>query len=374
MAFWQNTIHRVTNFGRLGLGLINDGPEPTTGNTVATDPWGNVFITGQFSSSILTIGATTLVNTGGGEDVFVAKFDSTGNALWAKSGIGYNYGYDDGTALVTDNNGNVYVSGTFGSSTITFSPYTLINSDSNFMDVFVVKYDSSGNALLSFSIATNININAVYPESTITIDNLENIYVAGGSLNPALIFGNDTLGNLGSSNFYIVKYDSAGNVLWSHGAKGIGRAWGFALSADPWNNMYFSGAFSCNFGDSLDFGGFYLAMPDSAIDPMFVVQYDANGIPQCASSLTSGGDDKNGVVADAYGNAYVVGDFMNDTFKIGSNSLLLSGMEAAFVGNIPRSGLEAAINPESPLCSGQCIRNSNGAAFKWYSNIQLFME
>src|SRR5689334_18010823 len=49
---------------------------------MAVDSAGNVLVTGVFQDSI-TFGKTTL-NSAGDLDVFVAKFDSTGNLQWAK--------------------------------------------------------------------------------------------------------------------------------------------------------------------------------------------------------------------------------------------------------------------------------------------------
>lgn len=51
---------------------------------VATDPFGNILVAGEFSSATITIGTTTLTRSGGAfNDVFVTKLDALGNPLWA---------------------------------------------------------------------------------------------------------------------------------------------------------------------------------------------------------------------------------------------------------------------------------------------------
>src|ERR1035437_397511 len=62
---------------------------------------------------------------------------------WAKSGDGTN---DDGAySIATDASGNVFIAGGFSSPTITFGTYTLTNNGS--YDMFLVKYDPSGNVM-----------------------------------------------------------------------------------------------------------------------------------------------------------------------------------------------------------------------------------
>src|SRR5687767_2275480 len=57
------------------------GADPGTGRDVATDPDGNVFVTGDFEGS-LTFG-TTILTSPGSADMFLTKYDSTGRVRWA---------------------------------------------------------------------------------------------------------------------------------------------------------------------------------------------------------------------------------------------------------------------------------------------------
>ena len=88
--------------------------------------------------------STDLISAGAG-DIFVTMFDSSGNLLWAKQagspeGIDGDQGYD----IVMDSSGNSYITGFFEGAA-TFGN-TIFNSGGK-GDLFVAKYDGSGNFL-----------------------------------------------------------------------------------------------------------------------------------------------------------------------------------------------------------------------------------
>ena len=109
------------------------GTNSDYGYGIATDSSGNVYVIGKYSGSF-TIGSTTLTSAGS-NDVFVAKYDTSGTVQWATS-IG-GTGNDSGGAIATDSNGNVYVAGYYAGS-VTIGTTTLNSLGS--VDVFVVKY------------------------------------------------------------------------------------------------------------------------------------------------------------------------------------------------------------------------------------------
>ncbi len=64
---------------------VGDGVE-NIGNGIATDTYGNIFITGNFTDTI-TFGDVPLVSAGEG-DIFIVKYDVSGSPQWAVTGGG----------------------------------------------------------------------------------------------------------------------------------------------------------------------------------------------------------------------------------------------------------------------------------------------
>ena len=83
-----------------------------SGESVAVDAAGNVYVTGLFENTI-DFGGDTLVSDGG-SDIFVVKFDTFGNHLWSAS-------YGGGPTLnvrdaAVDSGGNLLLTGGFAGS------------------------------------------------------------------------------------------------------------------------------------------------------------------------------------------------------------------------------------------------------------------
>src|ERR1017187_277119 len=120
------------------------------GMSIAVDGSGNRYVTGYFHSSTITFGTTTLTNNGTGttEDMFIVKYDPNGNVLWAKSAGGS--GFDWGHGIAVDSSGNSYVTGYLGSSPITFGSIILTNPG-----MFIAKYNANGNVVWAKSLGDN---------------------------------------------------------------------------------------------------------------------------------------------------------------------------------------------------------------------------
>ncbi|OFY65532.1 MAG: hypothetical protein A3H98_02610 [Bacteroidetes bacterium RIFCSPLOWO2_02_FULL_36_8] len=117
--------------------------------TCATDTNKNIIVMGQFGSSTITFGSTILTKTDSSiTDMFITKFDANGNVLWARNMGGTSY--YEGYHCTTDINGNIILMGLFGKSSITFG--TTILSNAGYSDVFIVKYDPDGNVLWAKSV------------------------------------------------------------------------------------------------------------------------------------------------------------------------------------------------------------------------------
>lgn len=293
------------------------------GYCITSDVLGNVYATGLFQSPTVTFGTFTLVSSSGDQDVFIVKYDSSGNVIWAKSAGGS--GSDEGTSITTDASGNIYLAGYFGSNTINFGSITLIRNGS--YDIFLAKYDSSGNVMWAKSIGGNGDDE--WPK--ITTDAVGNLYMTGWFRSSSITIGNTTLVSAGGLwDFFIAKYDSSGNVIWAKSAGGSDYDYVNGISIDADNNVYLTGAFA---SPILSFGSISLLY--TGITPaseFFIAKYNSTGNVLWAKS--AGGtsyDEGNSITTDTQSNAYVTGTFLSPTITFGNTTLINNGSCDIFI-------------------------------------------
>ncbi len=347
------------------------------GKSVAVDTSGNVYVTGDFRSHTITFDSDSLTNVGG-TDVFLAKYDATGNVLWAKSAGGTDI--DAVFSVALDASGNAFVTGEFRSPTITFDTYTLTNVGIG--NMFLAKYDASGNVLWAKSVG---GLSADYGNA-VALDVSGNVYVTGSFSSPVISFGTYTLTNVGSSDVFLAKYNTNGNVLWAKSAGGISDDYGISVALDTSGNAFVTGNFyspNVTFdSDTLTYNGFYgtpngfvakydtsgnvlwakrtigkyfyygnsvaldvsgnafvtggaFTLTDTVHEDIFLAKYDASGNMLWTKSVGGTSYDNGVSVAlDASGNAYVTGNFYSPTISFDSDILTNLGSGDVFLAKL----------------------------------------
>ncbi|MDP1725933.1 MAG: SBBP repeat-containing protein [Bacteroidota bacterium] len=115
-------------------------------SSLALDLLGNIIFTGWFSGTTdYDPGPGTFNKTSfGGADIFIAKLDTSGKMIWAKTVGGILN--DIGSGVDVDKNGAVYATGYFG-DVVDFDPgaaeYQLFGSGE--FEIYILKLDSTGN-------------------------------------------------------------------------------------------------------------------------------------------------------------------------------------------------------------------------------------
>lgn len=305
------------------------GVAEDAGYSVTTDASNNVYVTGYFFSPSITFGSTTLINQGE-YDMFIVKYDPLGTVLWAQSA---GRAFDDyGRSVITDAMNNVYVTGSFKSAGLIFGSTTLANTDSteNTYDMFLVKYDSTGTILWAKSATGD---SSEYSRSVST-DASGNIYVTGNFDSPTLTFGSTTIVNNGSFDMYLVKYDSAGNVIWAKSAGGADIDHGYNTATDAFGNIYVSGGFK---SDSMFIDATTLI--NSGAFNIYLAKYDSAGTLLWAQKAGGSGTDAgHDVATDAIGNIYLTGYFNSPTLVFGSTTLMNAGSYDIFIVKYDSTG------------------------------------
>ncbi len=319
-----------------GLG----GGKNDQGQAIATDGKGNVYVIGRFSSAdFVPGGSTTSFTAIGSNDMFLVKYDSSGNFLWANHIGGPRYTYANG--ITVDGNDNVYIVGNFSDST-DFDPgagtATLKASGSG--DIFLAKYDVDG----KYTWAINMGSNDGSYGQGVAVDDGGNAYITGfftGSVDFDPGTGTRLLTSIGSSDVYLAKYDVNGNYVWANSMGGGNDDYGFGVDLDHNGNVYIAGFYK----NSADFnpgsGSAILTSVANSRDG-FVAKYDSSGGFLWANSIgDAGSDESRDLSVDRNGNVYVAGVFSGSVdFDPGnSNATLASaGLGDAFLAKYDPNG------------------------------------
>jgi hypothetical protein len=281
---------------------------------ITVDKDGNMLVTGFFNSLDMLVGSINLINAGNNTaDAFIAKYDSNGNALWAKSIGGPND--DIASSVITTTDGNLTIAGYFKSTSIAVGSKILVNAGKNTSDAFIVKYDSAGNELLAISHGGKFN---EFANSIVSN--------ASGEL---IIAGCEYDSITKSYHVKVIKYDVNGTVVWKKSTKGEAGEIAQGLCTDASGNVFVTGRLRFNRSGSVNFGNNYVSYglfgSHAAMRP-FLVKYDNTGSDKWAKASTglTAFFEINATASDSESNIYVTGGFYGKSIKIGNTILINS--------------------------------------------------
>jgi len=213
-------------------------------NSISKESGGSLFITGTFQGES-NFGEITLL-TDGSHDIFVAKIDSVGNWLWAVSAGGTST--DEGHDIDISNQNEIYLTGSFQSSSAHFGEITLSTVGAH--DIFVAKIDNYGNWVWAKSAGGQTNDYGWGISVSVN-----GIYITG-SFKIISNFGSISLSSnhIGENwdDIFVSKIDYDGNWIWAERAGGSYDDNGYSIVADDNDNIFVTG----NFKGAADFGPF----------------------------------------------------------------------------------------------------------------------
>lgn len=270
------------------------------------------------------------------DKTFVAKLDTAGNAIWLKSSTyngssTINEPHRIGTqprGLAVDNLGNVYVAGVFFCRSTSFGTTTLNKSvTNNNANLFIAKYDSSGNSSWAATAATNSAANSIVTD--LATDSNNNIYLMGQVYSSTVNFGGNSLNFPGGYGSYLVKYATAGTVLWARSGKiatdaqpssGVGTNFFDRMFIDSNNNVHVSGIFT----SYINLGNGIVVQNDNYNTNLFSVKFDSNGATSNFLKLTEAENSREIKILDVSADEnvmYYTGRTGNPTFTLGNITL-----------------------------------------------------
>lgn len=350
------------------------------GTNLLIDKYDDIYVSGGFSSPNITIGTTTLPNSGG-FDFFIAKYNPNGQVLWAKNSSNSNFNaglvaidadlntysiigttstaniekYDALENLIwsrpitttgsissisyrgfyVDSSG-VYITGGFFGSSLTIGSITLINTTAqNSNDMYIAKLDTAGNVLW----AKNAIIAAGDHGTKVVIDRLGNSYVLG-QFSGTATFDSHSITSNGQNDLFLVKYNPSGQVIWAKNAGGNQNDWVNGLVLDTKGSAYIIGEF---YSPSFTFAnttfnnmGVWFSYAD-----VFVLKYDSLGNEVWIKNIEGlGNDNGNDVAINNIGEVYITGaieDTLGGTTNIGNFPLVSYGLDDIFIAKLSQT-------------------------------------
>jgi len=306
---------------------------------IAVDDGGNITITGYYYSSTSANFGSQSMSGQGSNDIFIARLDTNGNWIWAKSAGGTSSDYGYGVAM--DNSGNAYLTGYYYNTgyfgSITLSAYS-------YDEAFLAKLDNTGN----FVWAKRFYGSYYQRGRDIDVNANGDIAVTGEfsyRINFADAGGPELVPSYSSQSYYrvwVAKFSNSGTLTWAKMAgylQSSYSSYGDGVAIDDSGNVAVTGRFQYLMDFNSNNNHRMYAYQQSNNWDCFVAKWDANGTYEWAQN--AGGSNTDYCydldMDKTSGNVTIAGMFYS-TAWFGNNQLSSSGSYDAFMAHIPSTG------------------------------------
>jgi hypothetical protein len=301
-------IAKYDNLGQLIWAKGIGGGSHEHARSIALDASGNIFIAGDYNGLVdfdPGVGFS-FKDVKGASDIFVAKYDSQGNFIWAKTFGGV--GIESCRDMSLDAFGNLIITGVYqGTSDFDPNGGVISMTSAGQFDAFLLKLDVSGNYVWAKSIQS-ANSNYV---NQVIVDHIGNINIVGdfqgiADFDPSnATFSMTTIGN---KSAFFAKYSPQGQFINATMIGGSGFEIGKAIAVDLQDNIYITG----DFRGVVDFdpSGSTHFVTSSGIRDIFVAKYTTQGELVWANKIGGTGDDQaTAITLDNNNEVFVAGYF-----------------------------------------------------------------
>jgi uncharacterized delta-60 repeat protein len=187
--------------------------------------------------------------------------------------------------------------------TFTLDPYDNLTRSTTYLTRITTGIKDTAGNTLSSQYETSSGFTTLFTEqlgtsvrdigSGVGVDSSNNIYVTGDTYG-----GLDNNTNVGSTDIFLVKYNSSGTYQWTQQlGTSIGDT-GRGVTVDSSDNIYVTGKTNGGLDNNTNSGN----------SDFFLVKYNSSGVKQWTQQLGTSSDDYgNGVAVDSSDNIYVTG-------------------------------------------------------------------
>ncbi len=311
---------------------------------MAIDAGSNTFLTGYFNDSIdlnpNSTQAIYLPTVASAEDAFLVKYNSLGLFQWARQ---LNSSVRTRPIdIVLDQSGNLLVTGTFNGQT-DFNPSSGVNNlVSVNEDIFIAKYNASGNYVNAISIGSFGGSTGVHDVMNIDVDNSNNIYISGrfeGDVDFDPSGAVNLLTANGKNDFYIAKYNSSLQLVWVY-QMGSARGEGLISHKINDNELWIAASYRDTIDVDLKLGS-ALHSSNGGFDVYFG-QYNLSANHLMSESFGGSGDDEVTSIDVYNSDSLFISGHFEGTVDFdpgsGSKSLTSSASKSMFFGSYRITG------------------------------------
>jgi hypothetical protein len=212
-----------------------------TGNAIAVDGAGNMFVAGDTLSANFPVLTPVQSTIGGGMDAFVTGLTSEGQLSFSTFLGGA--GNEHAGGIARDGFGNTYVvGGTYSANFPVVAAIQGVNGGSQ--DAFVTKIDAAGNSILYSTYLGGSGSGTSEQANSVAVDSSGNAYVTGvtNSSNFPVTSGAYQTAFNGVQDAFVTKINATGNTLvYSTYLGGTGFDWASGIGLDSGGNAYVAG-------------------------------------------------------------------------------------------------------------------------------------
>ena len=287
------------------------------------------------------------IHTTSSTNVFLAKYDSLANLLWINTIEANNNISPKGFGIIGN---SIYLSGSLYNTNIpiNFGSY-ILNYPANYeKGGFIAKYDTSGNfKWVKYYGAKGWDSNVA--NFDITILNSNTIVIGGlvqtQSESSHLYFQNSSpltrISSGAETNYFVIAYDSLGNIKWKDLAQCNGWDGVYAMSSDSKSNLFVTGTYE----------GIMYFENDTLLyigESIWVGAYDSLGTKlwsrKAGGNGFSGGFD---IEIDSNDDLYVLGGTLSNPMVFGDTSYAIN-VPSVFIAKMVPSIVSNTINIQTP--------------------------